>query len=116
MTRRVEERLDLLYDGIKTLEAEGLPVEVIAPQGAIYLSVRFGLIGKTTTDGKEIANNEDARTYLLKEAGFGLVPFSAFGATDANNEGWFRASVGAVSKEDIAAAIPRLRAVLSAVS
>ena len=114
MTARVEERLRLLYDGLLELQAEGFPVEAIAPQGAIYISVRFSLAGRTTPAGKLLQNNEDVREYLLKEAGFGLVPFSAFGVAEEDEDGWFRASVGAVSREAIAGAIPRLKKVIGA--
>jgi aspartate aminotransferase len=52
------------------------------------------------------------RRLLLEEAGLGVVPFQAFGL--AGDSGWFRLSVGAVSMDDIAAAFPRLRALLAA--
>ena len=80
----------------------GLPVRSIAPQGAIYLSVRFVMPGKT---------NEQIRKLLLDDAGFAIVPFQAFGL--AEDSGWFRISVGAVSVDDIEAALPRVRAVLA---
>ena len=76
--------------------------------------MRFSLTGRTTPDGKLLQDNEDVRAYLLKDAGFGLVPFSAFGVAEEDEDGWFRASVGAVSREDIAGAIPRLKTVLGA--
>jgi aspartate aminotransferase len=47
---------------------------------------------------------------LLERAGFAIVPFQAFGMKE--DTGWFRISVGAVSVADIAAALPRVRAVL----
>jgi aspartate aminotransferase len=102
MRARVRERLDALAAGFAAMRAEGLPVEVIAPQGAIYLSVRFALPGHT---------NEATRKLLLDKAGFAVVPFQAFGL--AEDSGWFRISVGAVSMADIAAALPRVRAVLA---
>jgi aspartate aminotransferase len=102
MRARVRERLDALAAGFHAMRAEGLPVEVIAPQGAIYLSVRCALPGHT---------NEATRKLLLDKAGFAIVPFQAFGLAD--DSGWFRISVGAVSLEEIAAALPRVRAVLA---
>jgi aspartate aminotransferase len=102
MRARVRERLDALAAGFHAMRAEGLPVEVIAPQGAIYLSIRIALPGRT---------NEATRRLLLDEAGFAIVPFQAFGL--AEDSGWFRVSVGAVSLADIAAALPRVRAVLA---
>jgi aspartate aminotransferase len=101
MRGRVIERLDALASGFGAMRRDGLPVEVIPPQGAIYLSVRFPLAGRT---------NEQIRKLLLERAGFAIVPFQAFGMKE--DTGWFRISVGAVSVADIAAALPRVRAVL----
>ena len=102
MHARVGERLDRLARGFAAMRAEGLPVDVIAPQGAIYLSVRFLLPGRT---------NEAIRKLLLDDAGFAVVPFQAFGLRD--DSGWFRISVGAVSLAEIDAALPRVHAVLA---
>jgi aspartate aminotransferase len=102
MRAGVRERLDALAKGFEALRAEGFPVEVIAPQGAIYLSVRVALPGHT---------NEATRKLLLDKAGFAVVPFQAFGL--AGDSGWFRISVGAVSLADITAAFPRVRAALA---
>jgi aspartate aminotransferase len=102
MRSRVEERLRRLAEGFRAMFASGLPVEVIPPQGAIYLSVRFTLPGRT---------NEQIRKLLLDRAGFALVPFQAFGLRE--DSGWFRISVGAVSLAEIDAALPRVRAALA---
>jgi aspartate aminotransferase len=109
----VRERLDALYAVMGTLRAEGFPVEAIEPQGAIYMSVRFALAGRRTADGRVLSGSEDARAWLLREAAFALVPFSAFGVAPADEDGWFRASVGAVSTQDVRDALPRLRRALS---
>jgi aspartate aminotransferase len=98
---RVQERLDRLAAGFAAMQAEGIAVEVIAPQGAIYLSVRFAIPGQT---------NEATRRLLLERAGFAVVPFQAFGLRE--DSGWFRISVGAVSLAEIDAALPRVRAAL----
>ncbi|HYO59823.1 pyridoxal phosphate-dependent aminotransferase [Archangium sp.] len=105
MRRRVDERLVALHQGFAAMREAGLPVRSIAPQGAIYLSVQFDLIGKAG-----LRTNEDIRKLLLEKAGFALVPFQAFGLKD--DTGWFRLSVGAVSMEEIKAALPRVEAVL----
>jgi len=101
MRARVRERLDRLATGFAAMRAEGYAVEVIAPQGAIYLSVRVAIPGQT---------NEETRRLLLTQAGFAVVPFQAFGLRE--DSGWFRISVGAVSLAEIDAAFPRLRAAL----
>ncbi len=106
----VKARLDALHGGFGTMKAEGLPVDAIAPQGAIYLSARFDLFGRTIR-GMAIRTNEDIRQLLLQHAGLAIVPFQAFGL--AEDSGWFRLSVGAVSLADIEAMMPRLRALLA---
>jgi aspartate aminotransferase len=112
MKAGVEERLQALYAGLVAMKHDGLPVDAIVPQGAIYLSARFELNGRTV-DGETLHTNEQIRGYLLRAAGLGMVPFQAFGATEET--GWFRLSVGAVSQADIAGLLPRLRAALEAV-
>jgi aspartate aminotransferase len=101
MRSRVQARLDRLAAGFDAMRKDGYPVEVIAPQGAIYLSVRVAIPGNT---------NETTRKLLLEGAGFAVVPFQAFGLRE--DSGWFRISVGAVGLADVDAAFPRLRAVL----
>ena len=110
----LEARLVALHDGLRALAAEGLAVEALRPMGAIYLSVRFPLVGARTPEGEPLGGNEDVRRYLLRAAGVAVVPFEAFGVE--RGDGWFRLSVGAVSLADIAAALPRLAAALRAVS
>ena len=105
MRRGVESRLQTLHHGLMELHARGLPVSDIPPQGAIYLSVRFDLIGRGG-----IRSNEDIRRLLLERAGFAVVPFQAFGLPDET--GWFRCSVGAVSEADIREVMPRVEAAL----
>jgi aspartate aminotransferase len=105
-------RLDALYDGMRALQAAGLPVDAIPPMGAIYLSVRFALLGRRTPSGATLRTNDDVREYLLDAAGLAIVPFQAFGLTE--DTGWFRMSVGAVSLPEITEMLPRLRAALEA--
>jgi len=109
MNGRVQQRLDALYRGFERMRLDGYPVQCIRPQGAIYLSLRLTLIG-ATFDGRRLETNESIRTLLLDEAGLAVVPFQAFGLPE--DSGWFRLSVGAVSLEDIEAALPRLRRLL----
>jgi aspartate aminotransferase len=106
----VRQRLDALYDGLAAMRADGLPVDVIAPEGAIYLSVRFALGGKVLADGTHLDDDEAIRAWLLRTAGMAVVSFHAFGVTE--DTGWFRLSVGAVSLAQIEQVLPRLRAAL----
>jgi aspartate aminotransferase len=100
----IHERLQALYAGFQALANEGLPVAAVEPQGAIYLSVRFDLVGK------QFATNEELRHHLLEAAGAAMVPFQAFGLPAET--GWFRLSAGAVSLREIEAMFPRLSAAL----
>jgi aspartate aminotransferase len=107
----IRDRLDALYRGLIALRNQGFPVDALAPEGAIYLSVRFDLAGRYGRDGGDLKTDEDVRAYLLRTAGIAVVPFQAFGVPPGS--GWFRLSVGAVSPEAIARMLPRLRAALA---
>jgi aspartate aminotransferase len=108
MRRGVDSRLETLHRGLMDIRSRGLPVSDIAPEGAIYLSVHFDLIGR-----KGIRTNEDIRKLLLERAGFAMVPFQAFGLEEET--GWFRCSVGAVSEAEIREVLPRVEAALRSV-
>jgi aspartate aminotransferase len=112
MIAGVRTRLDALYAGLTAIRDEGLPVDAIAPQGAIYMSARFALTGRVAPDGTRLDTDEAVRGYLLRAAGVAIVPFHAFGVT--RDTGWFRLSVGAVSPEQIDRMLPRLRAAIAA--
>lgn len=107
MCTAVSARLSALGDAMAAMKRDGLPVDSLQPQGAIYLSARFALHGRQSGDGTILRTNEDIRRYLLREAGMAVVPFRAFGSTA--DDGWFRLSVGVVSVEDIRALMPRVR-------
>jgi aspartate aminotransferase len=111
MRRDAMRRLDAVYDGLTGLRDDGLPVDCVRPQGAIYVSARFPLHDMRTRDGKTLRTDDEIREFLLYNAGLAAVPFSAFGA--AGDRGWFRLSIGAVSVETIDAVIPGLRRALS---
>ena len=109
MDGQVRQRLEALFEGFQAMKADGYPVDCIAPQGAIYLSLRLKLIGKQL-QGRTLDSNEAIRRLLLDLAGLAVVPFQAFGLQE--DSGWFRLSVGAVSPGEIAEAFPRLRRLL----
>ena len=83
------------------MKADGLPVDAIQPQGAIYLSFRVNLPGQT---------NEAIRAKLLDDAGMAVVPFQAFDMKE--DSGWFRISIGAVGKGEIPPMLERLSRVI----
>jgi aspartate aminotransferase len=102
-------RLRKLRDGLLSMRADGLPVDCLDAQGAIYLSARFDLHGRTV-DGVRIDTDDAARAAILRRAGVAVVPFTAFGYPE--NTGWIRFSVGAVTDPEIDTALERLRAML----
>ena len=113
MCTEVQSRLTALYDGFQSMRAAGLPVDCMAPEGAIYLSAKLDLVGREF-EGKRFASNEDIRVFVLEQAGFAIVAFGAFGFKEDN--GWFRLSVGAVSEADVKSGLGRLRSALEKVA
>ena len=107
----IETRLTRIYEGFQQLKSEGLPVDAIAPEAAIYLTIKLDLCGKTTADGKLIASQGEATAYILNEAGLAVVPFYAFGADRSSP--WYRLSVGTCKKEEINDMIHKLREALN---
>ena len=102
----LEERLRGIYAGFMKLKKEGLPVDCITPEAAIYLTIKVDAVGKKTADGKLLENQGDVTAYMLSEAGLAVVPFYAFGSDRSNP--WYRLSVGTCKKEEINEMISRL--------
>lgn len=92
-------RLNEFHKEFNLMKSEGYAVDVIQPEAALYLTVKFDLIGKETVDGKKLNSVKEITTYLLQEAKVALVPFYAFGASKEVN--WFRLSVGTTKRSDI---------------
>ena len=101
------ERLQKLYNGFRQLKQEGFPVDAIAPQAAIYLTVKFDLVGRQTEAGVVLSDQSAVTSYLLEEAKLALVPFHAFGAEASMP--WYRLSVGTVRIEDLHELFGKLR-------
>jgi aspartate aminotransferase len=112
--KEIEERLRSIYDGFMLLKSEGLAVDAIAPEAAIYLTIQIDLVGKKTYDGKLLENQNDVTDYVLNEAGLAVVPFYAFGAS--RNSAWYRLSVGTCRKDEISEMINKLREALKKLS
>ena len=102
----IEQRLREIYKGFMKLKSQGFAVDAIAPEAAIYLTIKIDLAGKTTEDGKLLADQSDVTAYLLNEASLAVVPFYAFGAS--RDSAWYRLSVGTCKKEEIGEMISRL--------
>lgn len=95
----LEFRLRRIYEGIIALKEQGLPVDAVAPEAAIYLTLKFDLIGKKAPDGELLLTQEDVTSYLLRYAKLAIVPFYAFGAPKTSP--WYRLSVGTCKREEL---------------
>ena len=107
LKNKIAERFELIYAGISDLKKAGFPVDIIAPQGAIYLSVKFSIKGYTTPEGKLISSTDDITAYLLDHAQLAIVPFTAFGCNKDTE--WYRISVGTISMEEIPVMLLKLK-------
>ena len=96
---QLQQRLDGFYRGFMDFKSKGYDIDAIAPQAAIYLSVKINLKGKTTPEGKELQTDDDVHRYLLNDVGVGILPFSWFGA-DTHGE-WYRISVGTCGQKEV---------------
>lgn len=106
----IEKRLQGIYDGFMQLKKEGLAVDAIAPEAAIYLTIKIDLAGKKTAEGKLLETQSDVTAYVLNEARLAIVPFYAFGTSRSNP--WYRLSVGTCRIEEIGEMIGKLREAL----
>lgn len=111
LKERLHKRLKLLHDGFCVLKREGFPIDSIDPAGAIYLTVKFDLVGKKDKAGNTIKSAQETTRFLLDDAGIAIVPFYAFGAS--RNSPWYRLSVGTVASEEIPLIIETIKTSLS---
>lgn len=105
------QRLSAIYEGFMRLKELGYPVDCIAPQAAIYLTVKIDLAGKRA-DGILLADQQAVTSYLLQKAQLAIVPFSCFGAPV--HSPWYRISVGTCKIEDIPVVLGLLQEALAA--
>ncbi len=106
----LKERLTMIHNGFQKLKHEGFAVDSIAPQAAIYLTIKIDLVGKKTGDEKILDTQKVVTEYILNEAKLAIVPFYAFGASI--NSSWYRLSVGTCRKEQINEMLLKLREAL----
>lgn len=107
----ISERVNKLFNGFSALREVGYPVDAIQAEGAMYLTVKIDLIGKTTPDGQPLKDAEDVTMWLIKQAKVGFVPFYCFGASKQSP--WFRISVGTLKVDSISVVIENLRTALN---
>ena len=110
----IEERLRRIYAGFMQLKSEGLRVDAIAPEAAIYLTIQIDLVGMRPPDGNVLVNQSEVTAYILSEAKLAVVPFYAFGASLSST--WYRLSVGTCKKDEIGEMIGKLRTALQKLS
>jgi aspartate aminotransferase len=110
----VEERLHRIYDGFIQLKQQGHNVDAVAPEAAIYLTIKLDLVGKKTADGTVLQTQSEVTSYLLQHASLAVVPFYAFGAS--KNSSWYRLSVGTCKKEEIGEMLGKLSDALQKLS
>lgn len=91
-------RLQRIYEGFMKLKQRGFPVDAIAPQAALYLTVKVDLAGKYAGD-KLLETQADVTDYILSEAKLAIVPFSCFGAQA--DSPWYRISIGTCKLEEL---------------
>ncbi len=111
MCQDVEDRLNAFYDGFNRLAQMGFPVGVIEPQGAIYLTVKFDLVGRKTESGEELRSMADVTSFIVREAKLAIVPFTAFGSPADSPS--YRLSVGTVSMNQIESILQNVEKALS---
>jgi aspartate aminotransferase len=109
---QLDDRLTTIYNGITEMKAKSLPVDCIAPQAALYLTIKLDLAGKHA-DGKRLEEQKDVTDYILGKAKLAIVPFYAFGA--GRHSPWYRLSVGTCNKAEIPEMLALLENALRAV-
>jgi aspartate aminotransferase len=106
----IEHRLTRIYDGLLQLKQEAFPIDAIAPEAAIYLTVKVDLKGWQKADGTTLTDQAAVTHFLLNDASLALVPFYAFGSD--RESPWYRLSVGTCKKEEIDEMLGKLRSAL----
>ncbi len=109
----LEKRLVRIYEGFMNLKAKGFAVDAVAPQAAIYLTIKLDLTGKSSGE-KKLETQSDVTDYILGHAKLAVVPFYAFGA--ARHSPWYRLSVGTCKLEEIPEMFAKLEASLMQLS
>lgn len=95
---QLNERLHYMYDRIQQLKAGGYPVDAIAPQAALYLTIKLDFKGYKN-GAQTFETQNDITQFLLSDAQLAIVPFNCFGANAESP--WYRASVGTCRMEEL---------------
>jgi aspartate aminotransferase len=111
--RGLEERLNKIYDGFLRLKNRGFSVDAVAPQAAIYLTIKIDISGKKVGD-TVLETQAEVTEYILREAKLAVVPFYAFGASKQSP--WYRLSVGTCKLEEVDEMFSKLESALAKVN
>lgn len=95
----LNDRLVYIYNRFMDMKAKGMPVDAIAPQAALYLTVKLDYKGYQY-EGKTFTLQQEISDYILSEAKLAIVPFNCFGADEESP--WYRISVGTCKMEEMA--------------
>lgn len=109
--KELEDRLRMIHEGFQQLKYNGFPVDSIAPQAAIYLTIQIDLVGTRTHENTILEKQKNVTDYILNEAKLAVVPFYAFGASKDST--WYRLSVGTCKKEEISEMLTNLKHALA---
>ena len=109
----LSQRLNSFFNGFSALKEKGFGVDVVAPQAAIYLTIKLDLVGQSA-NGQVLETQEDVTRYILGEAQLAVVPFYCFGGDKQSP--WYRLSVGTCHKEDIPTVMAGLEKALKQLS
>ena len=101
--------------GLQRCAAAGLPVDGIPPMGAIYLTRAVDPFGRRTPR-RRAARDQRGHPALPARGGAASASCRSRRSACADDDGWFRLSVGAVTEADIDAALPRLEGALAALA
>lgn len=96
--KKIEERLLYIQSRFHQMKEDGMNVDVIKAEAAIYLTVKIDLVGKEF-NGRKLEKQSDVTQFLLEEVGIALVPFVCFGS-EANSP-WYRVSIGTSNLTDL---------------
>lgn len=95
----LNDRLVYIYNRFMDMKAKGMPVDAIAPQAALYLTVKLDYKGYQY-QGKTFTLQQEISDFILGEAKLAIVPFNCFGAEDESP--WYRISIGTCKMEEMA--------------
>ncbi len=89
------------------MKIDGYPVDAIAPEAAVFLSIKLDIINLKEKKGKILSDARQITDFILREAKIALIPFFAFGASKNNT--WYRISVGTCKTVDLEKIISALK-------